>query len=150
MSPTHHYLDTSRARITPGLSILYGGNPCRGNHRAAQGGGERRPCASTSCGEQWSVFCEVERKDAVQPCHPIFVASDMRHRWILCADPYRANRRADRLFLGLWCQIQWTFSSNYFLLFTTSHSFLVTEHLVWMLTFLSPLCCVVVYCSYSQ
>lgn len=46
MSPTHHYLDTFRDRIKPGLSILYGGNPCRGNHRVAQGGGERRPCAA--------------------------------------------------------------------------------------------------------
>lgn len=64
-SPTHHYSDTFRLRIKPGLSIYCAGNPCGGDHRVTWGWGECKQKAAasslqtatslccSSCGEQW-------------------------------------------------------------------------------------------------
>lgn len=130
----------SEAGIKPGVSIQYGGNPCGGHHRAARGRGERKqkPAAGSlktatslcSPSRSDSLFCEVERRRraALSPhicglryeTEMDFVSALMHRRW-----QKEGDRRAEQLFLGVWCQISWTFSFSYLMVFITSNSFLI-------------------------
>lgn len=81
-----------------------------------------RPCAACSCGD---VFSMKWNEDAEQPCHPTFVAPDMRRRWNLLV--WWSTEGQSGYFWSLVSNLM-NFSYNHFSLSTNSKLLLKKEH----------------------